>query len=163
VSGGRHPPAKFPESAPHPAPQGTGHPGPEHCQHPFPQESNLYVKFSETFSIALNETATPVSWCEDLQATCLVTPDLRTTVWDVLRLPEFDISNPDTPQGMIAPHLKRNKAELVKLSRKFSSKESDIQSLEAFKAKGDVPPTLRIPLPRSMQSTELINTSAVSY
>jgi hypothetical protein len=64
---------------------------------------------------------------------------------------------------MIAPHLKRDKAELVKLSRKFSSKESVIQSLEAFKAEGDIPPTLRIPLPRSMQSTEFANTSAVSF
>jgi hypothetical protein len=86
------------------------------------------------------------------------------TVWEVLGLPELDTSNPETPQGIIAPHLKRAKAELMKLSRKFSSKETVMQSLEAFfKANRDIPPTLRIPLPRSMRSAEFSKSSAVSF
>jgi hypothetical protein len=34
---------------------------------------------------------------------------------------ELDTSNPETPKEMIEPHLKRDKAEFVKRSRKFAS------------------------------------------
>jgi hypothetical protein len=133
-SGGRHPPATNPDSVPQSAPQSAEtltHPGPEH-DHPFPLDSNLFVSISEAFRIALNENGIPTSCCEDLHALCLVTPELRVTVWEVLGLPELDTSNPEAPQGIIAAHLKRDKAELMKLSSKFSSKEPVMQYLQAF-------------------------------
>jgi hypothetical protein len=130
-----------------PYPQDRGPPDLEPGNLP-PHLSDLYNTFMQMLTDVIAEELIPDEWISDIWAFVKAPAEIRRAVLHTLGIPEEE--RPDQPTGLIAPFLKRDKAEITKLSRKITSKKTVIRNLEEFKAKGDIPPTLRIPLPKSI-------------
>jgi hypothetical protein len=64
---------------------------------------------------------------------------------------------------MVGSHLQRDQTELVKLVKHIAGKHTVIANLESTQARGDIPPTLRIPVPLSMRGKDFESNPTLSH
>jgi hypothetical protein len=147
--------------------QDTGHPDLSEHDRNLPGPSSLHLNndlhesFESILLRALKSNVLPPTWASDVDKTANASLLVRKASRQALGL--TDIIR-DDPEGALAPVLKRDKVEMLKLSKKIANKKSVLRNLESYKEKGDIPPTLRIPLPTSMNNgKDCENARVVSY
>jgi hypothetical protein len=117
----------------------------------FQQQPNTQTSLKETtlllFGSLLQDTPIPDDWLSDLDDATDRGSIVTSACNKALGLSQHV---PLEPTGIFGGLFKRDATDIVKTLRKIQGKQLNIASLEDHKVKGTIPPTLRIPMPKSM-------------
>jgi hypothetical protein len=120
--------------------------GNEFQQQPDTQTSLKEVTL-KLFKGSLQDTPIPDEWLADLDNATSRGYIFTSACDKALGLGQHLLSE---PTGVFGGIFKRDASDIVKILRKIQGKQLNIVSLEDHKSKGIIPPTLRIPMPKSM-------------